>query len=56
MMKTRLQCEQEIISAQAAYREAVEQGDQIGADLEEEVINSLLDLYDKIPQQRSPHD
>jgi hypothetical protein len=53
-MRSRTQCEAEILQAYHAYHEAVDQGDQLGADTEELVINQLLDEYSSIPLQR-PH-
>jgi predicted amino acid-binding ACT domain protein len=50
-MRTRTQCELEITSALAAYRQAIDTGDTIGADLEQTVMDELLTLYALIPQQ-----
>lgn len=52
---SRTECEARILSAQAAFREAEAAGDQIGADLEEEVLNELLELYGTLPLPRAPH-
>jgi hypothetical protein len=53
-MRSRTDCEAEILAAYHAYREAEEAGDQAGADLEEIVMNELVEEYGRLPLQRRP--
>ena len=54
-IRTRQQCETEILAARHAYLEAVQAGDDTSADLEATVIDELLSEYlQGFPHPRTP--